>query len=279
MKAIRAWKFALPIGLLVLMAGCSKESSQTQPVTTRTENATTTAAPAKDAKQRDKALVRIVNAVPTGPTFDLYTDDKKVFAAVAFKTVTPYQEIPDEHHSFRLRPAGQDSAQPVVEEGETLTGGKHYTLIVMPDTNDKIKLQVVNDNLVPPPADKAEVRVIQASPDAGEVDVVAKQGNKKLFSGVNAGSDTRYTDLEPMNSTLEIRPEGKDNALASMPNTKFDKGKIYTIVVAGSTKGTPKLQAVVIEDHIGTRATASLGEQESPQAVADRKLAKSTSKY
>ncbi len=61
-------------------------------------------------------------------------------------------------------------------------GGKHYTIVVMPDTNDKIKLQVLNDYLVPPPADKAEVRVIQASPDAGEVDVVVKQGNKRLWS-------------------------------------------------------------------------------------------------
>jgi hypothetical protein len=40
---------------------------------------------------------------------------------------------------------------------------------------------VFNENLVPPPADKAEVRVIHASPDAREIDVVAKQGNKKLY--------------------------------------------------------------------------------------------------
>ncbi len=88
MKVIRAWKFVLPLGLLVLTAGCSKESSQTQPVTTKTENATTTAPPAKEAKQHDKALVRVVNAVPGGPTFDIYADNQKVFDSVSFKTVT-----------------------------------------------------------------------------------------------------------------------------------------------------------------------------------------------
>ncbi len=82
-----------------------------------------------------------------------------------------------------------------------------------------------------------------------------------------------------MTSTLEVRPEGKDNVLASIPNAKFDKGKIYTIVVTGRAKGMPKLQAVVIEDRIGTGATASLGEQQPLQSAADRKLAKNTSKY
>src|SRR5882724_3532905 len=200
MKLMRAWKWkaAFGLGVLILAAGCSKESSQTQPVTTKTESATTTAAPAKEARQRNKALVRVVNAVPGTSTFDIYADDQRTFDSVSFKTVTPYQELTDDRHSFRLRPANQASAQPLTEAAEILMGGKHYTIVVMPDTNDKIKLQVLNDNLVPPPADKAEVRVIQASPDAGEVDVVAKEGNKRLFSGVNAGSDTNYTSADPM---------------------------------------------------------------------------------
>jgi hypothetical protein len=260
MKVIRAGKFALPLALLVLAMGCAKESNETQPVTTKTDSGISTAAPAKDAKQRDKALVRVVSAVPGNQAFDLYADDQKVFDSIAFKTVTPYQELSNERHSFRLLPTGQDNAPPAVETGETLMSGKHYTIVVMPDTNDKLKLQVVNDNLVPPATDKAEVRVIHASPDAGEVDVVAKQGNKKLFSGINAGSDTRYTEVDPMTSALEIRPGGKDNALVSLPNAKFDKGKLYTIIVAGRNNGMPKIQAVVIEDGIGTGATASVGD-------------------
>src|ERR1700752_33544 len=260
MNVIRAGKFALPLVFLVLAMGCAKEANQTQPVTTKTDSGTSTAAAAKDAKQRDQALVGVVNAVPGNQAFDVYTEDQKVFDSIAFKTVTPYQELSDKRHSFRLLPTGQDKAPLAVETGETLMPGEHYTIVVMPDTNDKLKLQVVKDNLVPPATDKAEVRVIHASPDAAEVDVVAKQGNKKLFSGVDTGSDTKYTEVEPMTSALEIRPEGKDNALVSLPNAKFDKGKLYTIVVAGRNNGMPKLQAVVIEDGIGTGATASVGD-------------------
>lgn len=50
----------------------------------------------------------------------------------------------------------------------------------MPGTNDKTTVSIINDNIAAPPADKAQVRVIHASPDSGEVDIVEKSGNKKL---------------------------------------------------------------------------------------------------
>jgi hypothetical protein len=258
-----AWRVILLIALTLLIVGCSKEPKQTQPVTTTSQSGTSTAPAASEAEKRDSALVRVINTVPGGKSVDVFADEKKVFEAIAFKAVTGYKELPDYRHTFRVRPTGQDNTQPLTENNEALNGGKHYTIVVMPDTNDKVSLKIFNDNLVPPPADKAEVRVIHASPDAGEVDVVAKQGNKKLFSGVNSGSGTNYTQVDAMSTTLEIRPEGNDNPLVTLTNEKLDKGKIYTIVVAGSTKGTAKLQMITIEDQLGTGATASAGEQKT----------------
>src|SRR5215471_655426 len=170
----RTHKFVLIIGMLVLAAACSQETKQTQPVATKSDSGTSTAPPAKEAEQRDNALVRMINTVPGNPAVDVYADDNKLFDGISFKTVTPYKEVSDQRHTFRVKPKGQADAQSLVEESESLSGGKHYTVIVMPDTNNKVQLKVVNDNLTPPPADKAEVRVIHASADAGDVDVVAK---------------------------------------------------------------------------------------------------------
>jgi len=181
---------------------------------------------------------------------------------VAFKSVTPYKELPDTRHAFRVRPAGQDAAQPVAENSEGLSGGKHYTIVVMPDTNNKATVSVVSDNITTPPADKAKVRVINASPDAGEVDVVAKQGNRVLFSGVNFESGTSYMDVDPMMTSLEVRQEGQEMVLVTVPNANFEKGKFYTIVVAGHAKGTPKLQTLMVEDQLGTAPTAANASQE-----------------
>jgi hypothetical protein len=98
--------------------------------------------------------------------------------------------------------------------------------------------------------------VIHASPDAGEVDIVDKSGNKRLFSGINFERETTYMAVDPMKTTLEVRQEDQDTAILTVPNANFEKGKYYTIVVTGHSKGMPKLQALMIEDQLaGTPAT------------------------
>jgi len=250
-------KFGLMITMLFLAAACSSEPKQTQPVTSTSESGTSTAPPAKEAAARNNALVRVINAVPGNMSLDVFADNQKVFEAVAFKNVTPYKELSDASHAFLVRHAGHDSTQPVAENTENLAGGKHYTIVVMPDTNDKHALYIVNDNITTPPADKAQVRVIHASPDVGEIDVVEKQGNKTLFSGVNFERETSYMNVDPMRTTLEVKQEGQEQAIMSLPNANFEKGKFYTIVVTGLAKGAPKLQTLMVEDQLGSTPTAS----------------------
>jgi hypothetical protein len=250
-------KLFLLIMILLLAAACSSEPKQTQPVTTKTDSGTSTAPPAKVAEQRNNALVRVINTVPGSMSFDIFADDQKVFASLAFKTVTPYKELSDLRHSFRVRPAGQDTRQPVAENNKDLIGGKHYTIVIMPGTNDKTTVDLVNDNITAPPAENALVRVIHASPDTGDVDVVDKQANKKLFSGLNFEKGTDYMNVDPRKTTLEIRQEGQEKAIVTLPNANFEKGKFYTIVLTGYARGTPKLETLMVEDQLGTAPTAS----------------------
>jgi hypothetical protein len=88
---------------LLLTVACSSEPKQTQPVTTKTDSGTSTAPPAREAQERENALVRVINTVPGSMSFDIFADDQKVFESVAFKNVTPYKELSDDRHSFRVR--------------------------------------------------------------------------------------------------------------------------------------------------------------------------------
>jgi|SRR5215813_6831404 len=251
------------LGLLLaaamfLAAACSNEPKQTQPVISKSDKGTSTAPPAKEVSQRDNALVRVINVDSDATAVDVFADDQKVFNGVSFKSVTPYKEVPGTRHTFRVKPTGKDNDPSLAENSEGLSGGRHYTMLIMPDKNNKPTVSVVNDNIETPPSDKAEVRVINASPDAGEIDVVDKSGNKKLFSGVNFDKDMSYTTVDPMKTTLEVRPEGQANTVVTVPNANFEKGKYYTIIVTGHAKGAPKLQALVVEDQLaGAPATAS----------------------
>jgi uncharacterized protein DUF4397 len=261
----------------VLVAGaCSRESQQTQPVTTTTEKGTSTAPPAKEVEQRGRTLVRIIHALPGSLALDMFADEAKAFASITYKTVTPYKELsgtlpptppvaeipaPSPNRLqvvFRIRQVAQETMPPLAEAIQVLTPGNHYTVIVLPNgEGKKASLKVTSDDLTPAPSEKARVRVIHASPDAGEVDVYAKERDKALFDGVNFESEVGYKEVEPMTATLEVRRKGQKSMLATTSNVKWEAGKTYTIVVTGRVKAAPKLEAVTVEDQLGSN-TASI---------------------
>jgi hypothetical protein len=80
----------LATAVLFLAAACSSEPKQTQPVVSKTDSGTSTAAPAKEVAQRNNALVRVINAAPGATAVDVFADDQKSFQAVSFRQVTPY---------------------------------------------------------------------------------------------------------------------------------------------------------------------------------------------
>jgi hypothetical protein len=249
--------FSLSIALALLSFGaCSSESERTEPVKTTTDKGASTAPPSKEAEKADKALVRVVNALP-GTTLDAFVGDTKQFNSVAYKAVTPYKETSDVQRQFAIKPAGQDNAQPLAQNTEGIRGGDHYTAIAMPAPDGTANLRVVADRLTPPPTGKASVRVINASPDAGELDLFVKGQEDALIGGVNADTVTNYKEVNPITATLEVRPQGKSNVLLTIPAAKFEPGHLYTIILTGKAKGAPKLEAIKIDDQLAGQAGAA----------------------
>jgi hypothetical protein len=66
---------------------------------------------------------------------------------------------------------------------------------------------------------------------------------------VNFERETVYMDVDPSKTTIEVRLEGQDKAMLTVPNANFEKGKLYTIVVTGHAKGTPKLRALMVVNY------------------------------
>ena len=102
------------------------------------------------------------------------------------------------------------------------------------------------------------MRVIHASSDAGEVDVYAKERDKALFDGVSFRSEVGYKEVEPMTATVEVRPKGKKSTLATTSNVKWEAGKTCTIIVTGRVKAAPKLEAVTVEDQLGSNTASTI---------------------
>jgi hypothetical protein len=228
---------ALAIAILLFAVACNKESTQNQPTTTN------------QVEKQDNALVRMVNAIPGGPAVDVFADDQETFSNVAYKEVTPYKEFAyRDRPTFWIRPAGQDTSQPLADDSKMIQSGKYYTAVALPDSNGQPTLKVVSDDLTPPRSDKVKVRLIHASPDAGEIDVYSRGKNDALFGGVNFQSEAGYREVDPIKTTLEIRPEGKKEVLVKVSNATLEADRIYTIVLAGTANG--KLEAITTVDRV-----------------------------
>lgn len=231
-------------GVAVLVtAGC--ERRETGAVTSRTGGDTSTTASAEAVESRDMALVRIVNAIPGSGQVVVFAGDSAAFSGVGYKTATMFREIPDDRFNFKLG----SPDQPLAENRENLMGGGHYTIVAMPDAGgaDKRNLRVLDDGLKPVSAEKARVRVINAIPGDLEISVYVRGRADPLFDGINFKSEAGWSEFDPIAGTLEIRPEGKKNVLASQANVKLEGGKSYTFVVAGTAA---KPDIIKIEDDV-----------------------------
>lgn len=246
-SSVKNWLMPFLVVLLTFTVACSREASQDRSVKTSTETGSSTAPASSDAAKRDKALVRVVHAMPAQPAVDAFAGDSRTFTNVTYKTVTPYTELADDRQQLTLKPAGQASA--LAENSENFAGGKHYTVLAVPTSSEDPKpaLKVVADNLTPPAAGKAKVRVINASPDVGDIDVYTMNNAEKLFGGVNFKSEAGYAEISPTTTVVELRPKGQKQPLLMLPQFSFEPDKTYTIVVVGRAKNN-QLEAVTVED-------------------------------
>lgn len=239
---------------LLAATACVHESSDVLPVSTTAGGQNSTVPASAEAARRDAGFVRFVQAIPDLATADLFADDMRIFTSVAYATVTPFREVPEQSYAFRVRPAGQEMAVPLAEEHERIGEGSHHTVVAFRKTNEgKADIEAFDDELTTPKAGMAKVRVINASPDAGELDAYTPGAEKAMVDGVDFGESSKYAEIKPMSGRIAIHREDEKTPLVELPTTTYDAGKVYTIVVLGWSKGSPpSLRTIVVEDRFGS---------------------------
>jgi hypothetical protein len=238
------------VGLaLASVVGCNREPKQTAPVQTEAGGTMAAAPPAQAAEQRHTALVRVLYAIPGGAVADVFAGDEVAFNQLGYRSLTPYRELPAERITFRVRPAGKDRQDPLAEEGESLAKGKHYTVVILPGLKDKpAALKVLSDDIVPPSEGKAKIRVVNASPDAGDVAVFVGGRSAPLVKGVSVETASDYAETEPLQGTLEVHHDKK--MLVDAPNTTLEPGALYTVFLMGRLADKRGLETLVTADRV-----------------------------
>ena len=201
--------------------------------------------------------IRLAHFSPDAPVMDVYLvgfdgEAKLMLNGLGFGQVSDYTTLAPGNYTFLLRRVGSPAdSDPWVTASAELAEGTAYTFAAMGPRTDVTQV-LVADDLAPPPAGQAKVRLIQASTSAGEVDVSAG-GGWVLAEAAAFGSTTQYAAIAAGPLTIEVTSADG----ARVPSeVNFEPGTVNTVVVVEST-GTQPFEVKSVVDATGVDASAA----------------------
>ncbi|WP_443938679.1 DUF4397 domain-containing protein [Pedobacter sp. MW01-1-1] len=172
------------------------------------------------------SLDYIVDGIKTG-TFN-YTNDRLYYAAYPGARIVGV--------------AKKDSLYYLASGSTVLAMNSFYTVFVI-DTLKSVKLMMTEDDLSAPQTNQAKIRFINLSPDSSPLDLAIEGNNTPLFSAKAYKEYTSFTNIAPNDSyTFQLKQAGTTTVSATLPATKIEKGKIYTIWAKGLKSKTDSTQ-------------------------------------
>lgn len=162
--------------------------------------------------------------------------------------VTAYQKIAPGTYTVSVWDASAPAAAaPALSRSFTATAGKAQTIAVI-GTAAAPRLAVLSDDLTPPAAGSARVRVLSASSLAPSVNVMAV-GGPTIATDAVLGTTTGYTTVPAGPWTLNL----SGASMSSKQTVTLASGSVYTAVALDS--GTTAVTIKVITDAAGAVST------------------------
>lgn len=209
---------------------------------------------AQDVTETD-ATVRVVHASPGAPNVDVLVDGQVVVQDLAFGAATDYLPLAGGDHKVQVVPTGQPADAAVIDTDLNVDSGDAYIFVAVNRLNE-IEGEVYNVNLDSLDSGKARVRVIHASPDAGNVDV-SVTGGDELFGDVEFRSATDYTDVDAGSYNLDVKGED-DRVLLTAQSLPIDDGTTYDVIALGQIADN-SLTLLPLATTVSVPCTTALG--------------------
>jgi uncharacterized protein DUF4397 len=152
--------------------------------------------------------LRLAHLSPDTPTVDVlvtsFTGRTTSLKGVSYGDVSSYQRIEPGTYTVQMRMAGApDSSPPVVSATLDAEDGSAYTAAGL-GPRAQLAVSVLSDDLTPPAAGQARVRVVQGAEQAA--DVAVRWNGAPVADGVRFGTATSYYDVPAGRGTFEVTP-------------------------------------------------------------------------
>lgn len=199
---------------------------------------------------RTKAQVRLVNASGGYPLLDLREDGDLRQGGVAYAGNSEYVGVEPDPEDLAIHAAGSPTALATLQP--SLAKNKHYTLLAYGSAG-VLKQLLLDDNEGEPDTDRTLVRVVNAAPDAGPLDVYVTATSEPLAPAVPLQSGAAYGTagswLVVTSGTWRLRVTAlgsKTDLRLDLPDVTLGSKQRLTLVLAPAASGV-LVNALILE--------------------------------
>jgi len=194
-----------------------------------------------------KAKVRFIHAVPNAPNVDVrLLDGTLLFENVGYGAATEYKELHQGLYTVDVFKSGTSQRLLRVPRVK-IEGGNIYSIFAE-GTIGNLIAKVAHDYFPPP---VSALRIIQASPNLGRVDLTLD--GAPLFNDINFKESSGYQKLHPGSYEVRVLPHNQLEPIYLDSNIYLKTSSAYTYLVTGERNSSDyrkKIDSIFIEDDI-----------------------------
>lgn len=175
------------------------------------------------------SYVSLYNASPNAPRLGLSVDNKQTNLDLDYGDYTGYLAFRTGERILRFGPADADNV--TVDTTLTLSEGRVYSVFVV-DEYSKASIFAVDDTSPEPVTGMAKLRLINLSPDAGDVQLAINSNAIPIIGVRSFRQASEFIEVAAGSYDVQVGAPGNGIKL-SLPQQVFQAGKFYTILVKG----------------------------------------------
>ena len=197
--------------------------------------------------------VRAIHAIGNAPAVDVLADGAVAAGALTFGNKSPYASLSAAAHTITVRATGQTAA--LLTAAPTVAANTDYTFVAAgrlgATTGPTPRLIAITDAAAPA-SGQASIRVVHASPAAGNVDVYATAPTADIATATPVLTNVAFgavaTPLNVAAGTYRFRvtPTGTKTVAIDVNNVAVSAGKFVAVAVGDNAPGTGAASAFSI---------------------------------
>lgn len=141
------------------------------------------------------AQMRILHLSPGEPNLDLSIDNKAVSTGIAYGVPTAFVTVTGGNHELKVNQSNTNTNIFDILK-EPFASGTFYTYLIVGNAPTPVGQKLVDDHSLPTTSGDFKIRVINASPDSGPVDVYI------VTPGGTTGKDCQNSPMPPIKPTI-----------------------------------------------------------------------------